>query len=117
MPGVDLDGNDVLAIHAAAEEAVQQARRGGGPTLLECRTYRTRPHAEGMGDFSYRTREEVEAWKPRCPIVRLRAHLLSVATERELAALESQVGAEVEAAHRSAEKAPWPDPASAATHV
>src|SRR5881397_3644150 len=44
MPGVDLDGNDVLAIHAAAEEAVQQARRGGGPTLLECRTYRTRPH-------------------------------------------------------------------------
>jgi len=119
MPGVDLDGNDVLAIHAAAEEAVERARHGGGPTLLECRTYRTRPHAEGMGDFTYRSREEVEAWKPRCPIVRLRAHLLgaSLASERELTALESEVGAAVEAAHRTAEKAPWPDPASAATHV
>ena len=52
MPGVDLDGNDVLAIHAAAEEAIERARPGGGPTLLECNTYRTRPHAEGMGDFS-----------------------------------------------------------------
>jgi 2-oxoisovalerate dehydrogenase E1 component len=119
MPGVELDGNDVLAIHAAAEEAVQKARRGGGPTLLECRTYRTRPHAEGMGDFSYRSREEVEAWKLRCPIARLRAHLLgaSLAGEHELAALESQIEAEVETAHRSAENAPWPDPASAATHI
>ncbi|MHB1424338.1 MAG: alpha-ketoacid dehydrogenase subunit alpha/beta [Gemmataceae bacterium] len=119
VPGVDLDGNDVLAIYAAAEEAIQQARRGGGPTLLECRTYRTRPHAEGMGNFSYRSREEVEAWKLRCPLARLRAHLLgaSVASERDLTILESQVGAEVETAHRAAEKAPWPDPASAATHI
>src|SRR5262249_45963092 len=76
MPGVELDGNDVLAIHAAARDAVQRARHGGGPTLLECRTYRTRPHAEGMGDFTYRSREEVESWKPRCPIKRLRDHLL-----------------------------------------
>ena len=119
LPGVDLDGNDVLAIHAAAEEAVQRARRGDGPTLLECRTYRTRPHAEGMGDYTYRTREEVDAWKPRCPIVRLRAHLLgaSLLTERELAALETAVGAEVETAHRAAETAAWPDPATAATHI
>lgn len=119
MPGVDLDGNDVRAIYAAAEEAVRRARGGGGPTLLECRTYRTRPHAEGMGDFSYRSREEVEAWKLRCPIARLRAHLLdaSLVSERELAALEAQVVAEVETAHRCAEKAPWPDPSSAATHI
>ncbi|MCE9529692.1 MAG: dehydrogenase E1 component subunit alpha/beta, partial [Planctomycetes bacterium] len=117
MPGIDLDGNDVLAIHAAAEEAVQRAKRGDGPTLLECRTYRTRPHAEGMGDFTYRTREEVEAWKPRCPIVRLRAHLLDVVNERELTAIESQIVAEVESTHRAAEFAPWPDPTSAATHI
>ena len=45
--------------------------RGEGPTLIECKTYRTRPHAEGMGDFTYRTREEVEEWKTRCPIARL----------------------------------------------
>ena len=119
LPGVDLDGNDVLAIHAAAEEAVRRARQGDGPTLLECRTYRTRAHAEGMGDFTYRTREEVEAWKPRCPILRLRAHLIgaSFASENELAALESQIGAEVDAAHRAAENGPWPDPATAATHI
>ena len=63
MPGVEVDGNDVLAVHQAAGEAVRRARGGGGPTLLECQTYRTRPHAEGMGDFTYRTREEVEEWK------------------------------------------------------
>jgi 2-oxoisovalerate dehydrogenase E1 component len=119
MPGVDLDGNDVLAIHEAAAAAIRLARQGGGPTLLECRTYRTRPHAEGMGDFTYRTREEVEAWKPRCPIVRLRGHLLEagLAGERELAALESQVSAELEAAQQAAENAPWPDPATAARHI
>ena len=62
MPGLDVDGNDVLAVHEAASEAVQRARRRSGPTLLECRTYRTRPHAEGMGDYTYRTREDVDAW-------------------------------------------------------
>jgi 2-oxoisovalerate dehydrogenase E1 component len=119
LPGVELDGNDALAIHAAAGEAVEQARRGGGPTLLECRTYRTRAHAEGMGDFTYRTREEVEEWKPRCPILRLKSHLVatSLATETELSALESQVAGSVEAAHQAAEKAPWPDPVRAAPHV
>jgi len=119
LPGVDLDGNDVRAIYVAAEEAIQRARRGGGPTLLECRTYRIRPHAEGMGDFSYRSREEVEAWKGRCPIARLRAHILdaSLASERELANLEAQISAEVETAHRTAEHAPWPDPALAVTHI
>src|SRR5262249_10596032 len=72
MPGLALDGNDVLAIPAAAGHAIERAHAGGGPTLLECRTYRTRAHAEGMGDFTYRTREDVEAWKTRCPIQRLR---------------------------------------------
>src|SRR4051812_28514665 len=70
MPGVDVDGNDVLAVSAAAEEAVRRARAGEGPTLIECKTYRTRPHAEGMGDFTYRTRAEVEEWKARCPLQR-----------------------------------------------
>src|SRR5687768_12831194 len=64
------DGNDVLAIQEVAGEAVRRAREGAGPTLIECLTYRTRAHAEGMGDFSYRTREEVEQWKTRCPILR-----------------------------------------------
>jgi 2-oxoisovalerate dehydrogenase E1 component len=119
MPGVDADGNDVLAIHAAAGEAIQRARTGGGPTLLACRTYRTRAHAEGMGDFTYRTRDEVESWKTRCPILQLRKHLIENchANERDLSALEAQVAAEIEAAQRAAENAPWPEPACAATHV
>ena len=61
IPGVEVDGNDVVAVAKAAGEAVERARTGGGPTLLECKTYRTRPHSEGMGDYTYRTREEVAA--------------------------------------------------------
>ena len=119
MPGVELDGNDVLAIQAAAGEAIARARSGGGPTLLECKTYRTRPHAEGMGDFTYRTREEVEAWKPRCPIKRLREHLLAqkFASEKDLAAIEEQMQSEILAAHTAAEKAAPPKASDAATHV
>jgi 2-oxoisovalerate dehydrogenase E1 component len=119
LPGVEVDGNDVLAIHTAAGEAVRRARAGDGPTLLECSTYRTRAHAEGMGDFDYRSRDEVEEWKSRCPILKLKQFLLdrSLVSETELAALETAVGAEIEEAHRVAEAAPWPEPASAATHV
>src|SRR6185437_6524664 len=76
LPGHEVDGNDVQAVYAIAGEAVQRARSGGGATLIECKTYRTRPHAEGMGDFTYRTREEVEEWKTRCPIRRFRERLL-----------------------------------------
>src|SRR4051812_12298395 len=60
LPGFAVDGNDVEAVYEVAGKAVQRARSGGGATLLECKTYRTRAHAEGMGDFSYRTREDVE---------------------------------------------------------
>src|SRR5882724_11117891 len=65
IPGMTVDGNDVGAVTKAAGEAVQRARTGGGPTLLECKTYRTRAHAEGMGDYTYRTREEVAEWRGR----------------------------------------------------
>src|SRR5262249_40427125 len=85
LPGIEVDGNDVLAVAEAAREAVARARTGGA-TLIECKTYRTRPHAEGMGDFTYRTREEVELWKTRCPIQRLRQLLVeeSLAGEADL---------------------------------
>ena len=115
MPGFDVDGNDVLAVHEAAEAAVQRARNGAGPTLLECRTYRTRPHAEGMGDYTYRTREEVDTWKERCPIVYLRGVLEDegLVEPAELAALEAEVAAVVEDARQFAENSPWPESASA----
>jgi 2-oxoisovalerate dehydrogenase E1 component len=119
LPGFLVDGNDVMAIHRAAGEAIRRARQGGGPTLLECRTYRTRAHAEGMGDFTYRTRDEVDAWKKRCPILLLRGRLVAegIASEVELDALEREIEAEIVNAQTTAENSPWPDPASAATHV
>jgi 2-oxoisovalerate dehydrogenase E1 component len=119
MPGVEVDGNDVLAVAEAAAEAVARARAGGGATLIECKTYRTRPHAEGMGDYSYRTREDVELWKTRCPIARLRTGMVErgSAGEAELNAIDEEVEAEVAAALAFAEASPWPDPATAAEHV
>ncbi len=118
MPGLELDGNDAHAVSRAAAEAIARARQGGGPTLLECKTYRTRAHAEGMGDFTYRTREEVEAWKRRCPIARLRAQLLAEGTpESVLAQIDRDVEAQADDAIQFAEASPWPDARAAASHV
>ena len=120
MPGVDLDGNDVLAVYQAAGEAVRRARSGEGPTLLECRTYRTRPHAEGMGDYTYRTREEVEAWKTRCPIAspsRDRSSKTQAAPTAELEAIESEIDTVVDDALQFAEPAPGPSPTTATRFV
>jgi 2-oxoisovalerate dehydrogenase E1 component len=119
IPGVAVDGNDVLAVHAAAQAAVSQARAGGGPTLLECRTYRTRSHAEGMRDGGYRTREEVEAWKARDPLPALREQVLAAgtATAADFEAIEAEVKAQVDEAATFAQNSPWPDPATATAHV
>ncbi len=119
LAGVEVDGNDVGAVWAAAGEAVRRARGGGGATLLECKTYRTRPHAEGMGDFTYRSRAEVAEWQARCPLESLRRSLLGggLANASDLEAIEAEVRATVEDAERFAESSPWPDPASAATRV
>jgi 2-oxoisovalerate dehydrogenase E1 component len=119
MPGVTVDGNDVEAVAEATAEAVRRARSGGGPTLIECKTYRTRPHAEGMGDYTYRTREEVEQWKTRCPIARLRQAILQrdLADESELAAIDEEVEDLAADALRFAESSPFPPPATATDHV
>jgi len=119
MAGYEIDGNNVGEIHRIAGEAVERARRGEGPSLLECKTYRTRAHAEGMGDFTYRTREDVEQWKTRCPITLLRQSLLSSkqATAEELDAIERDIDAQVQAARTWAEASPLPDGATATEHV
>ena len=116
---VALDGNDVLAIYQAAGEAVHRARAGGGPTLLECKTYRTRPHAEGMRDAGYRTPEEVETWRTRDPIPRLRNYLLAeeIATEDELAQIDRAVQELITEAAEFAKQSPWPDATTATDHV
>src|SRR5262249_51878354 len=124
LPGYEVDGNDVEAVYEAAGEAVRRARAGGGATLLACKTYRTRPHAEGMGDFTYRSREEVEEWKTRCPIRRFRQRLQGEGNGQArpdltaaLDAVDAEVARLVAEARRFAEDGPWPDPTTATEHV
>jgi 2-oxoisovalerate dehydrogenase E1 component len=119
ISGVEVDGNDVLSVFEAAKDAVARARAGKGPTLLECKTYRTRPHAEGMGDFGYRTREEVDGWKSRCPIGQLRTMLVSesLATTAELDAIDSEIADIVREASAFADSSPWPNPSTASAHI
>ena len=119
LPGVAVDGNDVLAVYQAAQEAVRRARAGDGPTLLECRTYRTRSHGEGMRDGGYRTTDEVDEWKARSPLTRFAQHLRTEGTVRDgdLARVEAEVEAEVEEALEFAINSPWPDPATVLDHV
>lgn len=118
MPGFEVDGNDVVSVYEVAREAIVRARAGGGPTLLECKTYRTRPHAEGMGDFSYRTRDEVEQWRARCPIRRLRdEHAGNDELTRRFFAIDQEILGQIETALAQAEKAAWPDAATATRDV
>jgi 2-oxoisovalerate dehydrogenase E1 component len=119
MPGIEVDGNDVLAVRAAARWAAIRARTGEGPTLLECKTYRTRPHSEGMGDFTYRTKEEVEAWKKMCPILVLRQRLIGqgLTDESTLNEIDGATQKEVEIAQEKAEASAWPKAESAARHI
>jgi len=115
MPGVVVDGNDVLATYRATREAVKRARSGGGPTLLEAKTYRPVPHSSDDDDRSYRSREEVEIWKQRDPILRFEAYLEEqglLGAELKEEALE-RVMTEVNDATAYAESAPYPEPEEA----
>ena len=121
IPGVHVDGNDVLAVYAHAQEAVGRARRGAGPTLLDCATYRFFGHFTGDPGrgVSYRSKEEMEEWLERCPIKKLRQYLtdsgaMNDATAREIAA---RVEAVIEAAVAFAESSPWPAPEDALQDV
>ncbi len=120
IPGASVDGNDVLAVHEAAVAAILRARSGEGPTLLEAKTYRTRPHAEGMSPTGvYRTPEEITMWKARDPIPRFRARIQreEIMAESDLLQIESSVRVEVDEAEREAAAAPWPDGRTAGAHV
>lgn len=113
MPGVVVDGNDVLAVQHVMQQAVDRARSGHGPTLVEAKTYRPVPHSSDDDDRSYRSREEVEQWKQRDPLLLFRAKLQSMgrlSTQAEAEA-EAKAAAEVDQAVRAAEEAPYPDPA------
>jgi pyruvate dehydrogenase E1 component alpha subunit len=113
MPGVIVDGNDVLAVHAATEDAVARARRGEGPSLLECKTYRWRFHAmRATPPPETRPAEEISTWKARDPIASLEQHALDrgLLSADEIGAIRAGVRADLDAAVAFAEQSPFPDP-------
>jgi len=114
MPGHMVDGNHVVAVYEAATDALEVARRGGGPTLLECKTFRWRPHFEGEAD-TYRPPEEVESWMKREPIAPFRAMLIErqIIDEGKVNEMEQAVSAELEQAVAFARESPFPEPETA----
>jgi acetoin:2,6-dichlorophenolindophenol oxidoreductase subunit alpha len=109
MPGVTVDGNDVLAVYAAVGQAVERARSGSGPSLVETLTYRWRGHSKSDAN-RYRSREEIEAWKEKCPINRFSSHLLETGIpQAEIDEVCMAAGTAVEDAVVFAEACPEPD--------
>ncbi|HZP88765.1 MAG TPA: thiamine pyrophosphate-dependent enzyme, partial [Burkholderiales bacterium] len=113
MPGIVVDGNDLPAVASAAREAVSRARDGGGPSLVECKTYRLRGHSKSDRNL-YRTKEEIEAWRARDPIRRLESELLDCGRfdAQAMKSIEREANAEIERALEFAKSSPAPDPAA-----
>ena len=115
FPGIQVDGNDLLAVYAATSEAITRARAGEGPTLIECVTYRLGVHTTADDPTKYRSDDEVKAWERKDPLTRLVAYL-----ERKgvtTAGVEDEVDAEIASAIERFESMPAPDPISVFDHV
>ena len=113
IPGVITDGNDVLEVRAAADEAVARARRGEGPSLVECKTYRWHFHAmRAVPPPESRPADEIASWKARDPIARFEAHALGqgLLSPAEIGAMREGVAADLALAVAFAEASPFPDP-------
>jgi len=117
MPGVIVDGMDVLAVYEAVKDAVKRAKAGKGPSLIECKTYRFRGHMEGDPNQGtrYRTKEEIDKWKEKCPIKFFKEKLVKekVAKLQELDEIEENVKRRVEEAFVYAMESPFPKPEEA----
>ena len=113
MPGVTIDGNDVLGVYETTSDAVERARRGDGPTLIECKTYRWHFHAmRNTPPPDTRPAEEIAAWKARDPIARFETHLKAqgLITDDEVAAIRDRVKRDLDEAVAFADASPFPDP-------
>jgi pyruvate dehydrogenase E1 component alpha subunit len=118
IPGVGVDGNDVLAVYEATREAAARAREGGGPTLIVAETFRMKGHAE-HDDFSYVPPEEIALWEGRDPIARFERALLAEGRldEAGIEASRARARLEMDEAESFALASPYPDPADAANGV
>ena len=111
IPDITVDGNDVIAVYEAVGQAVTRARKGRGPTLVECKTYRWHGHYEGDRQ-SYKPKEEAEEWKKRDPILAFKRRLLETGTvtEKEIDKIDHEIGEEIEGAVKFAQESPNPAP-------
>src|SRR5262249_7847552 len=120
-PGVAVDGNDVLAVWQVAKDAIARARRGDGPTLIEAKTYRVVGHHEGDPVVGvYRTQQEIDDWRKRCPIQTFRAKLTStwaLATPEELDAIDGRIEEQMREVADFARSSPEPDPRTLRDHI
>ena len=119
IPGVVVDGNDVMAVYEAAEAAVNRARAGQGPTLIECKTYRWRGHTERPGQEDPRPQDEIETWRQRDPINLFATNLMDqgVLTEEAWQKMDAEILAAIEDAVKFSEESPFPDPDAAVEDV
>jgi pyruvate dehydrogenase E1 component alpha subunit len=118
IPDVVADGNDVLAVYEATQKAVERARKGEGPTLIECKTYRHKGHSR-VDPAKYRPKEEVEEWLAKDPIRRFKEKLLqtNILTEAEIQRIEKEVLDEIEEAVKFATESPYPAPEEALENI
>ena len=119
IPGVVVDGNDVMAVYEAAEAAVDRARAGQGPTLIECKTYRWRGHTERPGQEDPRPKEEVEEWRQRDPINRFATSLMDqgLLTEEAWQKMDAEILKAIEDAVKFSEESPFPEPEAAVEDI
>jgi pyruvate dehydrogenase E1 component alpha subunit len=115
FPGLQVDGNDVLAVHAASREAVDRARAGQGPTLIECVTYRLGVHTTADDPTKYRSQEEVAEWERRDPLTRFATYLQKKRLLED--GLEATLDAEIAEAVRRFEATPPPEPLTMFEHA
>jgi len=111
IDGYEIDGNDVFEIHKTIKLAIKKAKGKNGPSLIECRTYRTRSHAEGMVDYTYRTKDEVKKWRDDCPIIRLENYFRekNVFSENEIKKIKEKIDINIKNSYQKAREAPFPE--------
>jgi pyruvate dehydrogenase E1 component alpha subunit len=114
MPGITIDGNDVMAVYDTCGKAIQRARAGEGPSLVECKTYRWRGHHEGDPNQGkrYRTMEEIQEWMKKCPIKRFEGKLVSekILTQPKIKKIWEGVQKEIDDSVEFANQSPFPQP-------